>query len=219
MSKSDHTIEIWELDKIKPYERNAKKHPKEQVEKLAASIREFGYNQPIVVDADGIIIAGHGRRLAAIVLGRKVVPVICRRDLTKNQADALRLSDNRVASTEYDMSEIEAELRRLNDSEFDISSIGFDENEINFSLADLGAMDDEVFVGDIGAAVTTQQEENARASEVTDDIAAPVSDAFGFKRVTIAQSRMIRELMSKIEKQTGKTGVEALIEILSANIT
>ena len=215
-------VELWDIDKIKPYDRNAKIHSPEQVEKLAKAIKAFGWTQPIVVDANGVIIAGHGRRLAAIHLGRRKVPVLCRRDLTQAQANALRLADNRVTSVEYDMSMVQDELRRISegliDESFDISDLGFDERELDFSLSDLGQMDADFFVEDVGAAVEQQRQENVRATEKIDDTAAPIADAFGFKRVTIAQSRTIRSIMTRIETETGKTGADAFIQFASAKL-
>lgn len=212
----NHKIEIWDIEKIIPYEKNAKIHSDEQVSKLATAILTFGWTQPIVVDVDGIIIAGHGRRLAAIKLGRAKVPVICRRDLTKAQADALRLADNRVTSVEYDMSLIQDELQRLVADDIDLTTLGFDAKEIEFSIADLGALDPSMFVEDVSAAVEEQKKETKAAAERIDDTAAPVGDALGFKRVTINESRQLRELMGKIEAKTGKQGVEALLAVLSA---
>lgn len=212
-------VELWEIGKIKPYSRNAKIHSDEQVEKLANAIKTFGWTQPIVVDKDGVIIAGHGRRLAALKLKREKVPVVCRRDLSKAQADALRLADNRVTSVEYDMSLIQDELRLLSQSadDFDIMALGFDAKELDFSLSNLGEINDEFFIEDVGAAVEQQKQENAKATESIDDTAAPIADAFGFRRCTIAQSRTIRALMTKIEQSTGKNGAEAFIEFASTH--
>lgn len=218
---SNHAIELLDPKTLVPYAANAKKHPPEQVKKLIASIRKFGWTQPIVVDKDLVIIAGHGRTLAAIEMGAEKVPVIVRDDLSKAEADALRLADNRVTSTEYDQAAIQAELQRLADElslgaeSFELSDLGFDEKEINFTLADLGDIDESFFVEDVGEAVEQQKTENAKAIEATDDVAAPVGDALGFKRVTIAQSRELRDLMAKAEGATGKKGVEALIAALS----
>lgn len=213
-----HAIEIWDISKIIPYAANAKKHPQEQVIKLANSITKFGWTQPIVVWKNGEIIAGHGRRLAALHLGLAKVPVICRKDLTKAQADALRLADNRVTSTDYDQGAIQEELRRLADElkneDFDLTDLGFDEKEIDFTMADLGEIDDSFFVDDVSTAVEKQKTENENAIATTDDTAAPATDAFGFKRVTIAQSREIRNLMAKAESETGLKGADALISIL-----
>lgn len=217
MSKA---IEIWDIEKIIPYAANAKRHPQEQIIKLANAITKFGWTQPIVVWKNGEIIAGHGRRLAALHLGLKKVPVICRDDLSKAEADALRLSDNRVTSTDYDQAAIQDELRRLadelKDSDIELMDLGFDEKEINFTMADLGEIDESFFVDDISSAVEKQKEENENKISQTDDTAAPASDAFGFKRVTIAQSREIRSLMVKAETNTGLKGVEALIDVLTS---
>lgn len=212
-------VEIWDIEKVIPYEANAKKHPPEQVEKLARAIEKFGWTQPIVVWQNGEIIAGHGRRLAALKLGLKRVPVIVRRDLTKAEADALRLSDNRVASTDYDHEMIQAELRRLSEelaeSEIELSDLGFDEKELNFAISDLGEIDESLFVEDVAEAVEIQKVENKKSIEATDEIAAPVVDALGFKRVTIAQSRIIRDAMSRIEERTGLKGAEAFVTFIS----
>lgn len=214
-------VELWEIGSIKPYDRNAKIHNDDQVEKLATAIKTFGWTQPIVVDKDGVIIAGHGRRLAALKLKLAKVPVICRRDLSKSQADALRLADNRVTSVEYDMSLIQDELRALADSlngEFVLSDLGFDEKELDFTLADLSEIDNSFFVDDVGDAVEQQKAENKELVEQIDDIAAPVGDALGFKRVTIAQSREIRSLMGKIEAATGMKGADALIAFVAGKL-
>lgn len=216
MSNLNPTVELWDIDKIKPYAGNAKQHPDDQIEKLATSIKTYGWSSPISVDTDGVVIAGHGRRLAAIKLGLKKVPVIHRKDLTKAQADALRLADNRVVSNDYDMSMIQDELRRLMDEEIDLSTLGFDEKELAFSMADLGEIDDDFFVEDVAAAVEDQRTETKAAVERVDDTAAPVTDALGFKRLPIAQCRQLRDLITKMEAKTGKTGPDALIDFLSS---
>lgn len=218
-------IEIWDIDKLKPYENNVKIHDDKQVAKLADSIKRFGWTQPIIVWKDGSIIIGHGRRLAAIKLGQSKVPVIVRSDLSKIEADALRLADNRVTSVDYDMEMVSNEIRRLqeelNNSDIDLTLLdtGFDENELNFAIEDLGEIDDFSFVEDIGSAVEQQAEQNRENISATDDIMAPVADALGFKRVTIAQSRQIRSLMSRAETTTGRKGSDALIEILNASLS
>jgi hypothetical protein len=219
MSELNHAIEIVDISWLKEYEANAKKHPPEQIESLAKSIQKFGWTSPIIVWKDGTIIAGHGRRQGALKLGLKKVPVIVRRDLTKAQADALRLADNRVVSTEYDMGAIQEELQRLSDEldgSFELTDLGFTDKELDFSLAELGDIDSSLFVDDISGAVETQKEENKAKVEAVDDTAAPVGDALGFKRVTIEQSRRLKGLMANIEQRSGKKGVDALIYTLSA---
>lgn len=99
---------------IKPYEKNAKKHPKKQIAQIAASIKEFGFNQPVVLDKNGVIIVGHGRYEAAKSLGMKDedIPVIVV-DLTDEQAKAYRLADNKLNESDWDMQLVIEELKQL----------------------------------------------------------------------------------------------------------
>src|SRR6266404_8253043 len=89
------TISLWSIEKIIPYARNARKIPQQAVDKVAASIQEFGWRQPIVVDLQGVIICGHTRLLAAQKLGLKEAPVHVADNLTPAQVRAYRLLDNR----------------------------------------------------------------------------------------------------------------------------
>ena len=100
---------------LTPYAHNAKTHPDEQIDKIAGSIAEYGFDQPIVVDADGVIIKGHGRRLAAVRLGLASVPVIVRDDLTPAQVKAARLLDNKSAESEWDLDQLVIDLQALKD--------------------------------------------------------------------------------------------------------
>lgn len=112
---------------IKPYEKNAKKHPADQVKKVADSIREFGFNQPIVVDKDGVIIVGHGRYAAAQSLGLEVVPVL-ELDIDEERAKAYRLADNKLNESEWDMGLVVEELKLLSPEMLDLT--GFDKSLI-----------------------------------------------------------------------------------------
>lgn len=103
-----------EISKIIPYKKNAKKHPKKQVEQVAASIKEFGFNQPIVIDGKNEIIVGHGRYEAAKILGLQDVPVI-QVNLTEEQAKAYRLADNKLNESEWDMKLAVDELKELSE--------------------------------------------------------------------------------------------------------
>ena len=111
---------------LTPYPANAKKHPADQVQHIANSIREFGFRQPIVVDADNVVVIGHGRLLAAKKLGLDSVPVVRADDLTDEQIRALRLADNKTNESEWDFAELEAELAEL-EMDFDMSDFGFDD--------------------------------------------------------------------------------------------
>lgn len=113
------------INKITPYPNNAKLHDKKQVQAVANSIKEFGFNQPIVIDKNGVIIVGHGRYEAAKLLGLEVVPVI-EVNLTEEQANAYRLADNKLNESEWDMKLAVEELKGLSQEMFDLT--GFDKD-------------------------------------------------------------------------------------------
>jgi hypothetical protein len=103
-------IENIPTSKIKPYERNTKKHSAKQVEQIAASIEQFGFRQPLVVDRDNVLIIGHGRLQAAKRLGLSEVPCVRADDLTDEQARALRIIDNKTNESEWDLDLLNLEL-------------------------------------------------------------------------------------------------------------
>ena len=118
-------IEHWPLAKVKPYKRNAKLHPPEQVEAIAEMIKAHGFDQPIVVDTKGVIIKGHGRLLAAKRLSMPTVPVIVR-DLPPGVAAAARLGDNRFAEFGWDIPTLTGDVvANLSDSGFKLELTGF----------------------------------------------------------------------------------------------
>lgn len=121
------TVEL-DLDKLKPYSNNAKNHPDEQVELIANSIKAFGFRTPIVVDENFVIIQGHGRRLASLSLGLKTVPCVIADDLSKEQVKMLRLADNKVAESDWDLETLDFELLDLSD-DFNIGDFGFEFDE------------------------------------------------------------------------------------------
>lgn len=134
--------EVWDVEALIPYDDNAKIHTEEQIKALSKAIKKFGWDQPIVVEEDGTIIKGHGRRLAAMELGLLKVPVIVRRDLTKDQARAARLSDNRVALGDIDESALRRELSSLNVAfDGDLGDLGFSNEELGFLQGDIDDFD------------------------------------------------------------------------------
>lgn len=114
---------------IQPYPKNAKKHPKKQIEQVANSIKEFGMNQPIVVDKQGVIIVGHGRYEALKSLGWEVKPEWIKVvDLTEEQANAYRLADNKLNESDWDMELVLEELKGLSSEMLDLT--GFEKDLI-----------------------------------------------------------------------------------------
>lgn len=202
-------IEIWPLSNVKPYDRNSKKHPKEQVAKIAESIKQFGWDQPIVVDEHGVIIKGHGRRAAAESLKLTQVPVLVRKDLTPDQVKAARLADNRVAISDIDSELFRQELEAMN---VDLLKGIFDDKELEFSVADLGSMNIDAFISDVDGAVREQDE---KTREMIEDISGkriPISKVIGFKDVAGANEIHIVRFMAHIEALTGKSGEEAFVQ-------
>lgn len=126
MGKITNATEIA-IEKLKPYEKNAKKHPPEQVKKIARSIEEFGFLSPVLIDKNNRIIAGHGRVLAAKQIGLEYVPCVYVEGLTDAQRRAYILADNRLGEiTGWDEDLLNAELFELDGLDFDITITGFD---------------------------------------------------------------------------------------------
>lgn len=124
-------VEIWPRSKLKPYQKNAKDHPPEQVEQLAALITEFGFTFPVLVREDGEIIAGHGRLMALEKLGHTKVPVIVARNWTDAQVKAYRLADNSVAAGSTWIPDfVRSELADLEKMDYDITAFGLDTIEL-----------------------------------------------------------------------------------------
>jgi len=125
----------WEaVDKLIPYAKNARTHSDEQVAQIAGSIKEFGFNNPILVDKDNSVIAGHGRLMAARKLGMDKVPVVELEHLTESQRKAYVLADNRIAlNSGWDTSMLSLELQDLKD-DIDLSLLGFDPDELDALL-------------------------------------------------------------------------------------
>ena len=124
-------IEVWPVDRPQPYSRNARTHDAAQVEKIAASMLEFGFTNPILVDANDTIIAGHGRVLAARKLGMEEVPCIELAGLTDTQRRAYIIADNKLAlNGGWSEDMLKIELEELGELGFDLDLIGFTDEEI-----------------------------------------------------------------------------------------
>ena len=117
-------IQEFSIENVKPYEKNPRNNAA-AVDKVAESIREFGFQQPIVVDNEGVIIAGHTRLQAAKKLGLQTVPVVIAEDLSDEQARAYRLADNKTAEfSGWDFDLLNEELFEIDD--IDMAAFGFD---------------------------------------------------------------------------------------------
>lgn len=146
---ADH-IDIRDPDQLTPYGNNPKTHPEKQVEKIAESIREFGWDQPIVVDGNDEVIKGHGRLEAAKRLSLSHVPVIERTDLGDAEKRAARIADNRTSDSMWDDAKLAAELDALDTPSIDIEldTTGFDPDELDDILDPETTPVDETLDGD-----------------------------------------------------------------------
>lgn len=134
-------MELVDIDKLIPYVNNARTHSPEQINKLRASLREFGFINPVIIDDKFNVVAGHGRIAAAQAEGIKEVPCVYVDYLTEAQKKAYILADNRMAmDAGWDEETLRVELEALQDMAFDLSMTGFDEKE----LADLFKTDEHV---------------------------------------------------------------------------
>ena len=124
-------IELWPVERLVPYENNARTHSAEQLAQIQSSIREFGFTAPILVDGEAGILAGHGRLEAAKALGMTEVPVVVLDHLTPEQRRLYVLADNKLAENAGgDDAKLAAELRELMAADFDLSSMGFSDEDL-----------------------------------------------------------------------------------------
>jgi DNA modification methylase len=142
-------IELWPLDRLRPYARNARTHSDAQVTMIAGSIAEFGFLNPILVDTNAGILAGHGRLLAARKLGLECVPVVILDHLSETQKRAYIICDNRSAEQAgWDDEILRGELADLKAADFDLEMVGFTDDELRTLLAATEPAADESAAGE-----------------------------------------------------------------------
>jgi ParB-like chromosome segregation protein Spo0J len=159
------------VDALTPYARNSRTHSAEQIGQIAASIQEFGFVNPVLIDGQGTIIAGHGRVMAAERLGMVDVPVLMLDELTEAQRRAYVIADNKIGlGAGWDEAALKAELEALLDIDFDLDALGFQSNEIDDLLA--GATDFEPSLNPTSAYNPVTEEQMAKGT-------AKLSNQFG----------------------------------------
>ena len=176
-------LESVPVEALIPYARNARKHSDEQVAQLAASIREFGFNNPVLIDKENGIIAGHGRVLAARKLGLEAVPCLRLDHLTDTQRKAYILADNRLAELGGGWDE---EMLKLEVKEIDWAEL----SQISIDDFKFGELDFEA-----------KQEEEGEANPYTAKVEAPIYKPTGEKPELsdLADERKFQELLRQIE--------------------
>lgn len=153
-------IEQIDIDKLIPYANNAREHSDKQIAEIAGSIRAFGFNNPILIDKDNTVIAGHGRLFAGMKLELKKVPCIRLEHLSETEKQAYILADNKIAlNSTWNLNMLDFELKSLQDKEVDLALLGFsaedlsrladdkDQQRLDQMVADAG-IDDDVDTSD-----------------------------------------------------------------------
>ena len=144
------TINYRKTGELIPYINNSRTHSEQQVQQVAASIKEFGFTNPILIDEDSGIIAGHGRLQAAQMMGMDEVPTITLEGLTEAQRKAYVIADNKLAlNSGWDDELLKVELEILSDLDFDLDILGWDvlpdfKGEVDYSILDDDDLDDEL---------------------------------------------------------------------------
>lgn len=205
------SVENRSVDTLKPFEKNAKLHPEEQINALVSSIRQIGFrNKPIEITADGTIVNGHGRWMAAKKVGMSHVPVVVLDDMTEDEIRQYRITDNKLAQTGFDNELLKEEVFYLHtEADMDMSEF-FSEKEFDFLATDLGDMDFDAITDDLAGdveelgAATQNSIDKESATEV------PISRVLGYSKVTEAEQRKIALLQAHAEGTTGLKAGAAL---------
>ena len=192
-------VEMKPIDWVKPYAQNAKLHPAEQIERLAKTIKKFGWDQPIVTDEHGVIIKGHGRRLAAIHLGMTQVPVLVRADLSKAEANAARIADNAAFSMAYDTKTMQAEISRIMaeipDLNLDDLALTQKDQDFMTKLLDETAAAGSLIEDHIAEGERAKKEAD-EAVDAADAEEIPLAKVFGFGKATRAEQRVFAQFQA-----------------------
>lgn len=212
------------ISKVKPYWRNPRKRSQASINKIAASIKAYGWRQPIVVDREFVVVIGHGRLEAATQLKTKRVPVHVATDLTDTQARALRLADNRVhQESDWDMAALLTELDELKGLDFDLAMSGFDADDLEslakeVNIEEIAEATGKPFVGDLEA--ESSERDTPAQSEPGEEELPSINDAkkdreFSFAEVVTLRQRTIINAAIKKAMAAGKleSRSDALVNI------
>lgn len=162
-------IEQWDIEKLIPYAKNSRTHSEEQIAQIAASIKAFGFTNPILVGSDGVIVAGHGRLSAARKLGLSQVPVIVLDHLSDTERRALVIADNQLAlNAGWNTELLSIEIQELKDLNFDIDLLGFDEDQLD-DILDNELEEENPYSQKVEAPVYEPSNEKPDVKELYDD--------------------------------------------------
>jgi len=207
-------VESWPIEQVHPYPGNAKIHDEKQVKSIALSIQKFGFDVPIVIDGAGVIIKGHGRRLAAIYLKYTHVPVLVRTDMTAKEANASRIADNRVAVGDVDTNILNAEIMEIAEDDADdlMAAMGLSEKELEFMSQDLGSMDLSALVGEDD--ITNENVSDAKSDSAdAKDRSVPIKEVLGFGFFEAGDAKLVARWLSTMRGVYEVDTAKALVAI------
>ena len=198
-------VEIRPLDSLIPYEQNANTHPEAQIEQIANSIRQWGWTVPVLIDEQGMVIAGHGRIFAARRLKLSEVPCIVADQWTEDQKRAYVIADNKLQEgSEWDYTTMASELRSLTESGFDIDLTGISNTEFHvFS----GTESDDEFSFDFNPEVSSVG--MSESVNMSDDAPRKKTDEGYVEFALVMQEENKRRLMARLNEIKERHGVES----------
>lgn len=192
---------------LTPYARNSKKHDHEQVDLIAGSIHSYGFDQPIVVDKNGVIIKGHGRREAAIRLNLQSVPVVVADHLDAYQAAAARVADNKIAEkSSWDHEMLRFEIGSLSAQDLNLNGLGFSESELSSLLKDIDLSTPDGALLDSG--------ESPKVAEISEDYANRSVRQMMF----VMDPETFEGVMGFFEKKMEELNLETTLDVLLSMI-
>lgn len=199
-----------------PYEKNVKKHPQKHIDTLKALIRKYGFSNgnAIQVDRNMVIIAGHGRREAAMQLGLERVPVVVRGDLDDDQVRRWRIEENKSVGLDYDVVMMKEELAELMNFSDD-PLVGFDDKEWSVLTEDLTAgFDADTVIADLEEEMAESHRKHEEAVETAKTNEVLVTELLGFKKVPADKQRLFAEFMAEVEYRTKRSGLDAFVAFI-----
>lgn len=200
-------IEYRSPKSLTPYSRNTKKHDHDQIDLIAGSIHSYGFDQPIVVDKNGVIIKGHGRREAAIRLNLEKVPVVVAEHLDAYQAAAARVADNKIAEkSSWDQEMLRFEIGSLSSQDLNLNGLGFSESELSNLLKDIDLSASDGALLDSGDA--------PKVAEVSEDYANRSVRQIMF----VMDPETFESVMGFFEKKMEELNLETTLDVLLSMI-
>ncbi|MBE0438055.1 MAG: ParB N-terminal domain-containing protein [Methylomicrobium sp.] len=206
--------ELVSIDAPIPYEFNSKVHSEEQIRRLMASISTEGLSNPILLDKDMMIIAGHGRLEACKRLGMKFVRVKIRSDLNEQAVKRLRIADNQTTSTEYDTDLLKLELEQIDLEGVFAESLGFDEKSLKKMISDFTEIDTDALSKNLDEDIDEQIKQGDYDIKIADDKKISVISALGFKSISVSAGKKVGRFIAGLQDEYELPPDEAFIRFV-----